>query len=439
MTERPNIIILAVDTLRADHLGCYGYRRPTSPNIDALAAEGVLAERLFCPAIPTFPSFTTLYTGQHPLTHGIIAHGGNAQLAREAPHLVPLFLQAGYTTCAVDNLMRERLWFGRGYEFYIDPGMRRTMSLTVTCEELNARAIPWLRHYRDEPFFLFIHYWDPHAPYVPPRRYQHLFYNGTDPTDPANHSLDKMWSHPNGAIARDTWLRTAKGVITEADYVVALYDREIRYLDDGVGQMVAILDELGLAENTLVVLVADHGESMTEHEIFFDHYGLYDYTIRVPFIARWPGHLPGGVRLRSLLQLSDVGPTLLEAAGLPVPETMEGQSFWKLLTYETQAAGHERVISLETTWQAAWSLRTDRFKLILAREPGVNGHPPCELYDLSVDPQETHNIAADHPELTAKLEAELEEWIAERLCALGKEEDPLLVEGAVLGATWQRH
>ena len=94
------------------------------------AAEGVLAERLFCPGIPTFPSFTTLYTGQHPLTHGIVGHGGDAQLTRDAPHLAVSFLQAGYTTCAVDNLMRKRLWFGRGYEFYIEPGMRRTLSLS---------------------------------------------------------------------------------------------------------------------------------------------------------------------------------------------------------------------------------------------------------------------------------------------------------------------
>ncbi len=439
MPDRPNVLILAVDTLRANHLGCYGYGRPTSPHIDALASEGVLAEAVFGPAIPTFPSFTTFYTGQHPLTHGILAHGGSAQLAREAPHLTPIFLEAGYTTCAVDNLMRERLWFGRGYEFYIDPGMRRTLSLTVTCEELNARAIEWLRHHRDEPFFLFIHYWDPHTPYLPPARYVPLFYDGGQPTDPNNHSLDGMWLHPNGMIARDSWLRTPQGLITDASYVAALYDAEIRYLDDGIGQILHALDELRLAENTLVLLMADHGESMTEHGIYFDHFGLYDCTIRVPFLARWPGRLPAGARLSQMFQIDDLAPTILEAAGLPVPEAMEGESFWPLLTGEATGGGRERVISVEATWQAKWSLRTTRYKFILDREAAADDAPRHELYDLAADPDETVNLVETQPGLAAEMEAELEAWIARRLHELGKAEDPLIAEGAVLKSTWMLH
>src|SRR5690349_10860080 len=125
MRTKPNILLIAADTLRADHLGCYGYIHNTSPQLDALAAAGVLGERLFCPGIPTHPSFTTLYTGQHPITHGIVSHGGKAQLARDTAVLPELLLQEGYTTCAVDNLWRARSWFGRGYEFYLDPSVRR--------------------------------------------------------------------------------------------------------------------------------------------------------------------------------------------------------------------------------------------------------------------------------------------------------------------------
>ncbi|HEY63322.1 MAG TPA: sulfatase-like hydrolase/transferase [Caldilineae bacterium] len=439
MTERPNIIVLAVDTLRADHLGCYGYARPTSPNIDALAEEGVLAERMLCPAIPTFPSFTTFYTAQHPLTHGIIAHGGDARLAREAPHLVPLLLEAGYTTCAVDNLIRERIWFGRGYEFCIDPGLRRPLSMMVTCEELNARAISWLRHYHHEPFFLFIHYWDPHTPYTPPEQYRELFYEGGNPTDPENRSLEKMWEHPNGMIARDSWLRTPEGLITDADYVAALYDAEIRYLDDGIGQIITAVDELGLTENTLIILMADHGESMTEHGIYFDHFGLYECTIHVPFIARWPGRLPAGVRLSHMLQLSDIAPTLLEAIGLVIPGAMEGKSFWPLLTGASNSGGWDRVISVEATWQAKWSLRTERYKFILDRDLGEDGSPAHELYDLVADPGETVNLVEAQPQLAAEMEAELESWIARRLHELGKQEDPLITEGAILKSTWLMH
>jgi len=433
MNEKPNVLLITVDTLRADHLGCYGYRRPTSPYIDAIAQEGTLCERMFCSAIPTHPSYTTLYTGQHAITHGIVSHGGEATLDTTTPVLPELFLQAGYTTCALDTLMRDRLWFGRGYEYYIDPGLRRTLRLSVTCDELNARAIPWLRAHADEPFFLFLHYWEPHAPYAPPERYRRLFYKG-NPTDPNNHSLEDWWRHPLGVLARNTWLRTADGPVTDVEYVAALYDQEVRHVDDGIGQLVMALDELGLAERTLVMILSDHGESMTEHGIFFEHHGLYDCTLRVPLIARWPGRIPQGIRLPQMLQTQDIAPTLLEAAGLPIPTTMEGRSFWKLLTGETQDSGHEAVISLECTLQAKWSLRTREYKFILAREPDFYGNPLRELYDLMADPGEERNIAQERPELTAAMEAELEAWIADRLRATGRNEDPLREQGISLKA-----
>jgi arylsulfatase A-like enzyme len=431
MSRKPNILFIAVDTLRADHLGCYGYERDTSPRIDALADEGVVCERLFCTGIPTHPSFTTFYTGQHPITHNIVSHGGRAELARDTPTLPELLLQAGYTTCAVDNLWRVRSWFGRGYEFCIDPSVRRGLTLAVSCEELNGRAIPWLRAHADEPFFLFIHYWDPHYPLNPPARYRDLFYTG-DPVDPTNHSLDAWWHHPLGALARDTWLRRPEGRVTDADFVIALFDQEIRHLDDGIRELLGALDELGLAEETLVVFVADHGTSLTEHGIFFDHHGLYDNTIRVPLILRWPGRLPQGVRLPHMLDTDALAPTLLEAAGSTVPNDMEGPSFWKLITGEEEDGGCDRIISLECTWQAKWSLRTEQYKLILSRDSGLAGGPPRELYDLSADPDEERSLVGERPELADSMESELEGWIADRLRALGKQEDPLVEQGISL-------
>ena len=426
--KKPNILLIAADTLRADRLGCYGYSRDTSPHIDALAAEGVLCERLFCPGIPTHPSFTTLYTGQHPITHGIVSHGGKTQLSRETPVLPELFLQEGYTTCAVDNLWRARLWFGRGYEFYIDPSLRRGLLIGVTCEEINARAISWMRTNAEEPFFMFLHYWDPHYPLNPPERYRSLFYEG-NPFDPDNRSLEDWWRDPLGDLARNTWLHRSEGLITDVEYVKTMYDQEIRHLDDGIGELLATLDDIGISEQTLVLFLADHGTSLTENAIFFDHHGLYDCTIHVPLIVRWPGKIPEGIRIPHLLHMSDIAPTLLEAAGLNVPKEMEGHSFWRLLTGDVQEGGHSRVISLECTWQAKWSLRTERYKFILSRDTGIHGGPPRELYDLIEDPLESHNIAETRPEITQSLEAELEQWIADRLRELGKKKDPLLEQG----------
>lgn len=432
--EKPNIIILSVDSLAAKHLGCYEYEKATSPHIDALANDGVLCERLFCPAIPTFPSYTTLYTGQHPINHGIIAHPCKNQLDKDAPCLPWLLLKDGYQTCAVDSLMRSRLWFGRGYEHYIDPSIRHTMlHLAVTCEELNAQAISWLQNNSQDPFFLFIHYWDPHWPYRPPEQYRELFYEGNDPFDKTNHSLEEWWQLPLGAAAKNTWLRTTNGLITDADYVSALYDQEIRYLDDNIGKFIAALDDLGLTENTLLIIKGDHGESMIEHGIYFDHHGLYDCTIHVPLIMRWPDVLPKGTRLPQVFQMSDIAPTLLEAASVSIPSEMDGKSFLPLLTGKEEEGGHERVISSECYWGAKWSIRTDSHKLILARKPDLYGNPPKELYALESDPEEQCNIALEQPDIVGRLEEELERYIADWMQKLGLEKDPVLTHDLGVG------
>jgi arylsulfatase A-like enzyme len=431
MSDRPNFVVMAIDSLRADNLGCYGYRRETSPNMDALSRQGVLAEQFVCAGLPTHPSFTTLYTGQHPITHGIVAHGPRVPLGKDSPFLPQVLLEEGYTTCALDNLATGRQWFRRGFEYYIDPSLRHTMYLDVTCEELNGRAIPWLRTHADEPFFMLIHYWDPHWPWKPPAKYQNLFYQG-NPIDPNNHALDRWWQHPLGAVARDTWMRRPEGLITDPDYMSALYDQEIRHVDDGVGQILAALDEYGLADNTVVVIFGDHGESLVEHGIFFDHHGLYDVTLRVPFIARWPRRIKPGSRITRMLQHHDIAPTLIEAAGVRVPDEMDGQSFLGLLTGSSNEGGRDKAVSCECTWQAKWSLRTDRYKLILARGPDLYGSPDRELYDLAADPREERNIAQDQAALTASLEGELEGWIASRLAALGRTEDPLTKHGISL-------
>lgn len=437
MHKKPNVLLLTIDSLRADHLGCYGYRHDTSSHIDRLAAQGALAENFFCSAIPTHPSYTTLYTGQHAIRHKIVAHAGKNVLAREAPFLSELFLDAGYTTCAADNLMRNRLWFGRGYEYYIDSSLKRPLVINVTCEDLHARVVRWLRNHASEPFFLFLHYWDTHYPFTPPPSYRHLFYDGDNPTDPDNHSLDKWWDFPFGMIARDTWLRTPDGPITDPAYITALYDQEILYLDDHLPELLGTLDELGLTENTLVLLVADHGESLTEHGIFCEHYGLYDCVLHIPLVARFPGRIPPGLRLPQMLQHQDIAPTVLEAAGLTVPKEMDGRSMWPLLTGRTQEGGTSRVISLESSWQSKWSLRTQPYKFILSRVQDFCGNPMRELYDLEKDPKEEHNIADQEGATAREMEEELEGWIAGRLKAQGESQDPLLVHGiSLLEGNW---
>ena len=439
MNNKPNIILISADSLRANHLGCYGYGLPTSPEIDKMASGGVLAEQMFCPVIPTQPSHTTLFTGQNPLRHGVVAHGGKAKLARNAPFLPELLRDNGYLTCAVDTLFRERMWFARGYEYIIDPSIHHVFYANVTQEELNDRAVRWIKNFASEdPFFLFIHYWDVHYPYVPPKKYRETFYPGGTPIDPNNHALDEWWSHPIGTMARDTWLRTGKGVINDPNYVTGLYDSEIKYLDDGIGYLTSQLAAMGLLDNTMIILMADHGESMTEHRVFYDHYGLYDDIIRVPFIVHWPaGNVKAGSRLGPIRQSFDVAPSILDASGCEIPEEMDGKSFYRQWTGEEEPAGYDRFITMESTWQAKYALRTNTHKLILAREQDLLGNPNRELYDLVADPREEKNLHESEPVLAAEMERELEDWIASTLDAVGRKGDPVKQEGASMIATWK--
>jgi arylsulfatase A-like enzyme len=405
-----------------------------------MAAQGALCEKMLCAAIPTQPSHTTMFTGQHPLTHGIVAHGGKAKLRRSSPFLPEILLEAGYATCAVDTLFRERIWFGRGYEYLIDPSVHHVFYANVTHEELNDRAIRWMKTVPNGPFFIFLHCWDTHYPYTPPERYRTAFYKGKNPTGPENHALDEWWTHPIGALARSTWLRTPEGVVTDPDYVTALYDGEIRYFDEGIATLDAALKSLGVFEDTIVIVLADHGESMTEHRIFYDHYGLYDNNIRVPFVFRWPGgHLKEGLRIPHMRQHTDIAPTLLEAAGLTIPEEMDGKSFWRQLTGQEPMSGYDKMVAVESTWQAKYCLRTERHKFIMAREQDLLGNPMKELYDLEADPREERNLVEQDPALAAAMETELESLIAARLEAADRTSDPVKDEGASMVATWKGH
>ena len=429
------IVFIDIDTLRADHLGCYGYPKPTSPTIDRMASEGVLFERCFAPGIPTTPAHTTIYTGMHPISHNIVTHGGTVDLDRRIPVLPELLQQAGLTTCAADNLYDVKPWLARGYEFYINSAHRHRMKLLVSCEEINHRAIPWIKAHANEPFFLFIHYWEPHTPYLPPPKYR-VFWDGGDPYDPNNHTLEGIKQTPFWKMWGDTWFRKL-GPVTDADYVVSLYDGEVRHADDGVAELLAALDEVGIAEETLVVVTADHGEVMVRNGIYFDHHGLYDETIRVPLILRWPGRLPAGKRVGHFVQHMDYAPTLLAWAGSHATENMEGKDFGPMAEGRDDTPLWDRVVCCESTWQSKWALRTHTHKLILARAPDAYGTPSRELYDLVDDPGETHNLADEDPERVQAMEQELEAWIAQELARSGRTVDPLVAQGITLGKRWE--
>ena len=430
-----NILLVAIDTLSARHMGCYGYHRNTTPFIDALARESVLFESLYCQAIPTQPSYTSVFTGQYAITHGIVSHGGTRDLSPSTPTLAEILASNGYTTCAVDNLpTHHKPWFGRGYQYIMSPETRGEYSQTITWEHYNDLAVPWLKAHAHEKFFLFIHYWDPHTPYLPPPRYRDLFYTG-DPCDPNNHSLDGLWRHPFGEPWKQ-WFDRLRPGITDAEYIVAMYDSEIRFVDDGLRQLLDALAAFGLADDTLVLVFSDHGEMMYQHGIYFDHHGLYDDDLHVPLIIRWPGHMKAGRRVPHLVQHIDIAPTLLAAAGLAIPSTMEGHNLLPYLTGDADEPLYPFLVAEECTRMMKWAIRTNEYKFILSRERDYRNGPLRELYDLRADPDELVNLCEQRSDVAAHWERVLTDWIATMMRKNGLTEDPLVANGLTLAADW---
>ena len=431
-----NFLLVGIDSLRADRLGCYGYGLDTSPTIDHLASAGALFERFYAPGVPTQPSFTTLFSGQFPTTHGIVAHGGNWHLGSDAPWLPEILSDSGYATAAVDNLADDhRPWFSRGFRDYINPRVRGTYPSSF---EYNRAALEWFDARPDRPFFFFIHYWDPHTPYMPSADYRELFYQG-DPTGTNRGSLDAFYRNPYrdwwvtdwlDVMARE-WPGAAGDRISDVEFVRRQYDSEVRVADDGLKELLEALESQGALEDTALIVFGDHGESLGEHEIYFDHHGLYENNIHVPLVVLWPGG--GSNRVSRVVQHTDIAPTILEGAHIPVPDRMEGRSFLADLRGEEVQAGDEILLTAECTWMAKYALRDGSRKLILARDQDFYGRPMKELYDLERDPLEETNLVEGHPDLVEKMEMKLERELADRLEWAGRAEDPVLAHGITLG------
>lgn len=416
-----NIVVIGVDTLRPDHLGCYGYARPTSPSIDRLAERSLVFDHAFAAGIPTTPSFTTLLTGLHPYRHHVLTHPGE-HLPGSTLLLAQLAKSAGYTTIGCDNLVVQAsgrgAWFARGYDYYTgfvyEPFGEQSADLTD-------RALRLLSRSRDEPTFLFVHYWDPHTPYGPRPPYDTLHYQpGSGPVDLA----DVRAIHPE---YYEAFLAEMDLKHEDYAYVVAQYDGEISQVDAQIGRL---LD--GLTDNTIVLLVSDHGEAFGEGGLYFDHHGLYDAVTRITMMLHVPGQRGG--RIDAMVSTEDVLPTLCALADLPLPD-------YPLTGQNMLVDGHrDRIVSVESSRQASVALRTPSHKLILPITEDAEGHqlpdlygrprkPDPLLYDLVADPAETQDVSAVHPEITATMVAELNTW---RSAAAATDVDPVLTSGLSL-------
>ena len=436
-----NFVLLVIDSLRADRLSCYGYQRPTTPFLDSIADSSALFENFFTPATPTQPAVTTLFTGQFPLTHRIFAQSGRNRLAPDAPWFPEELARHGYATVAIDNLALGKKWFRRGFRVYKSLADLRTGEARyLRCTDLNREAMQWLDAKGKQPFFLYLRYGDPHTPYAAPSPYREQFYQG-DPTTSNRGSLDEFYAHQLKSYLLDDWLIPAAAQwpgaagdrIEDIEWCRAQYDAEVRFVDEGIAQLMSYLEKRGLSADTAVIILGDHGESLGEHGIYFEHHGLYDCTMRPPLLVHWPEKIDSGRRIAAWTQLPDIAPMLLEMAGVPVPKAVEGTSLVPLLTGQTSAHVYSQIVSCESTWMCKWAYREEDHKLIIAREPDMYGKPRLELYDLRSDPGELTNLADEQPDLATAMLARFENWLARQLAAKGESTDPLAMHGSVRG------
>lgn len=415
-TRRPNLILLGIDSLRSDHMSCYGYRRLTTPHIDRFATDGVLFENLISPHIPTTPAYASMLTGMDCFSTEVVALRHIGGLTEKISTLAEILGAQGYETVCVGFTGNPS---SRGFDSYLNYPAWGSWEEgpSPKAEKLNEVALPELERLAgsDQPFFLFLRHMDPHAPYLPVPPFDTMFYarDSADPSLP-----DTMGPVRDFKPFRDFHLSWMPPGIRDIDYVTAAYDGAVAYMDACIQRIFCRIDELGLRDNTVVALNGDHGETLADHDCYFDHHGLYEPTLTVPLIVRYPGVTPAGRRVPGLCLHQDLVPTLMEIMDLHPGLDFDGRSLVPMWRGEVAANYSECYLS-ECTWMHKEGWRTPEWKLIRALEPDFHFKPPLELYNLVTDPLELHNVAEQEPEVVEHLTARMKAWVARREQAKG--------------------
>ena len=376
-----NVIIIGVDTLRADHLGCYGYDRNTSPNIDRLAQDGVLFENAIAPSPWTLPSFASIFTSLYPSQHG--ARNSRNPMGSSFPTIATIFKEHGYRTGAIINApyLKRVYKVDRGFDTYDMPPRGGRYADGTTRD-----ALTWIDNLAHEPFFLFIHYFDPHLPYAPPAPYDTIF-------DPTYHGKIGSRFYPK-QLPR-VRLRNVRDLLNYSDsdwyHIEALYDGDIAFTDEAIGNLIDGLRERHLLDRTLIVFLSDHGEEFLEHGGFEHGHSLYNELLHVPLMIVLEGRIPRGLRLRRQVRLVDVAPTILDLVGLDYDACFEGVSLVPLL--DRRQGGSTNLIATGTLLPPG--LAFSECILYGTEKKSITAFPWKVIYDVESGERMRFNLASD--------------------------------------------
>ena len=431
MPKKPNILLIAIDSIRADHMTCYGYAQHTTPHIDRFAQDGVLFERTYSAHIPTTSAYASMLTGMDCFSNQVVALRHQGPLRSEVKTLAEILREQGYNTTSVGFKGNPS---SRGFDTYIEYagwGLY-AKGRSPKAQNLNDVTMPELERLAadDKPWFVMLRHMDPHAPYLPPAPYERMFYHG-DEYDPDNRSMDPVFDFKPFSEFFKSWMPPG---VTDKDYVIAQYDGAIAYMDACIQSIFQAMESMGLMDNTIIALNGDHGETLYDHELWFDHHGIYDNVLYVPLIIRYPSKLPKGARVGGYNQHKDLVPTLLDLAEIPLESIdypsdlrFDGQSLLPMVTGEVSSFDSEFYIS-ECTWMRKHGWRTPGWKLMIALEPDFHFKPEIELYNLVEDPEENNNLADERPDVVESLRGRMEAWIAKREAETGLT-NPMLTQG----------
>jgi arylsulfatase A-like enzyme len=393
--KRPNIILIVVDTLRADHLSCYGYHRNTTPNIDQLASNSVLFKNAIATAPWTLPSIASIMTSQYPSVLGV--NENITAIDNRFPMLAEKLKELDYTTCGIVShvLVAANLGFGKGFDYYSDKDFINHKE--TSSAEITNKAASFLQKDQQKPFFLFLHYFDPHYYYLLHEKYNYYpSYTG------------KIRSgHP----ILDLWRMRQKLSEDDINYLVALYDSEISFTDQYIGQLLSMLKKQNCFDNSIIIITADHGEEFMERGWIGHTITLHQELIRVPLIIKFPDKASQIVD--HPISLIDIVPTIYDKLGLQIPYSFDGQplDLSQKKTTKTNPIFSETFYSLNYGSKPAEPIAFR--SLILGQKKLIYDHlkDSKKIFNLSSDPHEQHNLLDQNRKEDKTLTDLLFKWI----------------------------
>jgi arylsulfatase A-like enzyme len=456
------ILYLDVDTLRPDHLGCYGYHRPTSPNIDSLAAEGVRFTQCYTPDSPCLPSRAALLTGRFGIRNGVVNHGGACADPIVDPtrrgfrcfedHLMVAFRRAGFRPVSFSPFPERHtaFWFLNGFCEWFNSGQGGL----ERADEVVPHVLDWLeRRGREDGWLLHVNVWDPHTPYRTPESFGNPFENDPPPGWMTEEIRRRTWDtygpgcaqEPGGAYLHPNSSRSHPRMPDQIDSMEAYrrwidgYDTGIRYADEHLGLILDRLESLGVLDDTLILVSSDHGENQGELAVYGDHQTADAITNRVPMVVRFPRSMGIARAVHDgLCYPFDVFASVLELAGGRQPPEWDARSFAQDLR-QGRWPGRDFLVLSNGAWVCQRSARWDRWLLIRTLHSGFKSYPELLLFDLEADPHELENLADSRTDVVSYGLGLIERWREQTLALTVHGHDPfdtVLREGGPLHARY---